>query len=196
MPGQRKILDMSNIRTVIRAFFGLYRRDISFPRRHFGTLAGNGGYEVSLIAKSAVPEAGNFKKKTPIKQFRLLRPPRLPEALTKNLQLEWKPIFAMMEEAPDLMIPAGMSPLSPEFIQESFDKGTAYLKSRASYIWALRKSKIEAWSIGEWSKHVKYSAIMKNGIESDKAKLPAATRYNEAHRRPRKRRRKTVVQSN
>jgi hypothetical protein len=135
-------------------------------------------------------------KKTPIKPFRLLKPHRLPEALRKKFQLEWKPIFAMMEEAPGLMIPAGMSPLSPEFIQESFDKGTAYLKSRASYIWALRKSKIEAWSIGEWSKHVKYSAIMKNGMESDKAKLPAATRYNEAHRRPRKRRRKTVVQGN
>jgi hypothetical protein len=28
-------------------------------------------------------------------------------------------------------------------------------------------------------------SIMKNGTEDDKAKLPAATRYNEAHRRRR-----------
>jgi hypothetical protein len=75
---------------------------------------------------------------------------------------------------------------SAEFIRESFDKGTAYLKSRASDIWTLKKSKVEAWSIGEWSKHVKYLAILKNGVESDKEKLPAATRYSETHRRPRK----------
>jgi hypothetical protein len=66
-----------------------------------------------------------------------------------------------------------MSPLSPEFIRESFDEGMT-----ASYIWALRKSKIEAWSIGEWSKHVKYLAIMNNGMESDKAKLQVVTRYS------------------
>jgi hypothetical protein len=84
-----------------------------------------------------------------------------------------------------------MSPLSPEFIRESFDKGMT-----ANYIWALRKSKIEDWSIGEWSKHVKYSAIMNNGMESDKAKLPVVTRYSEAHRQPRKRRCKPVVESN
>jgi hypothetical protein len=176
----------------------MYLRDISFPRKPFRTLIENGGYEGGWPnLEICCSRSGQLTvNKTPIKPFRLLKPHRLPEALRKKFQLEWKPIFAMMEEAPDLMIPAGMSPLSPEFIQESFDKGTAYLKSRASYIWALRKSKIEAWSIGEWSKHVKYSAIMKNGMESDKAKLPAATRYNEAHRRPRKRRRKTVVQGN
>ena len=49
------------------------------------------------------------------------------------------------------------------------------MKTIASYIWALKNSKIEAWSIGEWSKHVKYSAIMKNGMESDKVKLPVVT---------------------
>ena len=49
------------------------------------------------------------------------------------------------------------------------------MKTIASYIWALKNSKIEAWSIGEWSKHVKYSAVMKNGTESDKVKLPVAT---------------------
>ena len=78
-------------------------------------------------------------------------------------------------EAPNLTIPVDTSRLSPEFIKESFDKGLAYLKTIASYIWALKNSKIEAWSIGEWSKHVKYSAIMKNGMESDKVKLPVAT---------------------
>jgi hypothetical protein len=63
-----------------------------------------------------------------------------------------------------MAIPVGTSLLSPELIRESFNKGTTYLKSRASYIWALRKSKIEAWSIDEWSKHVKYSTIsMENG---------------------------------
>jgi hypothetical protein len=94
-----------------------------------------------------------------------------------------------MEEAPDLTIPTDMTMLSPDFIQDSFNKGTAHLKSRASYIWSLRNSKIEAWSLGEWSKHVKYSSIKKNGTTSDKEKLPAATRHNEPHTHPRKRRR-------
>jgi hypothetical protein len=101
------------------------------------------------------PRSGQLKI-TPIKPFRLLKPNRLPVALKKKFELEWKPIFAMMEEAPDLTIPAGISMLSPEFIQESFIKGTAYLKSRASYIWALKKSKVDAWSIGEWCKHIKH----------------------------------------
>jgi hypothetical protein len=141
------------------------------------------------------PRSGQLKK-TPVKPFRLLKPNHLPEALKNKFLLEWKPIFAMMGEAPNLTIPVGTSPLDPEFIQESFEKGTAYLKTRASYIWALKKSKIEAWSIGEWSKHVKYSAIMKNGTESDKVRLPVATWHNAAHIRPRKRRRKTAVQNN
>jgi hypothetical protein len=64
------------------------------------------------------------RKKTPISPSEAQPSPR---AFGKKFQLEWKPIFAMMEEAPDLMIPAGMSPLSPDFIRESFDKGTAYL---------------------------------------------------------------------
>jgi hypothetical protein len=85
------------------------------------------------------PRSGQVKK-TPIKPFHLLKPSRLPGPLKKKFQLEWKPIFAMMEETPDLMIPSGSSPLSPEFIRESFDKGTAYLKSRASYIWTLKKN--------------------------------------------------------
>jgi hypothetical protein len=66
----------------------MYMRDINFPRRPLGTLVGNGGYEVSLISESATREADNLKK-TPIKPF--------------------------MEEAPDLTIPAGTRPRSPEF---------------------------------------------------------------------------------
>ena len=87
-----------------------------------------------------------------------------------------------VEEAPDLTIPTDTRMLSPEFIRESFNKGTAHLKSRASYIWSLRNSKIEAWSLGEWSKHVKYSSIKTNGLQ-------AATRYHEPHTKPRKRHR-------
>jgi hypothetical protein len=56
----------------------------------------------------------------------------LSEALKKKFLLEWKPVFAMMGEAPNLTIPEGTSPLDPKFIQESFDKGTEYLKTRAS----------------------------------------------------------------
>jgi hypothetical protein len=92
-----------------------------------------------------------------------------------------------MEEAPDLTIPTDMSIITPEFIQESFNKGTAHLKSRASYIWSLTNSNIEAWSLGEWSKHVKFSSIKKNGTANDKERLPAPTRYNEPHSNARKR---------
>ena len=145
----------------------------------------NTGWELWLLDQPYLemhyPKTGELKK-TPIKPFCLLMPTRLPGALKKTFELEWKPIFSIMEEAPDLKIPAAaMNLLTPAFIQESFDKGTAHLKSRASYIWALKTSKIKSWSIGEWCKHVKYSAIIKNGTDSDKAKLPVVSRYNQAH---------------
>jgi hypothetical protein len=53
-------------------------------------------------------------------------------------------------------------------------------------MWDMRKLKIEAWSIFEWSKYVNYLAIMKDGLESDKVKLPEVKQHNGAHRRPRK----------
>lgn len=54
-------LEQYTVCTVIRACFRMYLRDISFPRKPFRTLVGNGGYEVGLISKSAVPEAGNLR---------------------------------------------------------------------------------------------------------------------------------------
>ena len=124
----------------VQITFSLVPEGYQFPKKALWDT----GWELWLRGQPNLeiccPRSGQVKK-TPIKPFHLLKPSRLPGPLKKKFQLEWKPIFAMMEETPDLMIPSGSSPLSPEFIRESFDKGTAYLKSRASYIWTLKKIK-------------------------------------------------------
>jgi hypothetical protein len=54
----------------------------------------------------------------------------------------------------------------------TFNKATAYLRKRASYIWNRKQSKPEAWAISTWSKQILTSSIEnKKGTDADKAAL-------------------------
>ena len=55
------------------------------------------------------------------------------------------------------------------------------MKQCASYIWKLEKRKPESWTISNWSKHLLWSAIEKDGTEADKAALPCAGKRNRSH---------------
>jgi hypothetical protein len=111
----------------------------------------------------------------------------LQHSLANKLKLEWRPIMMMMESAPGLVIPEDASEINAAFLADSYKRGLEHVKTRASYIWSLQKSNINNWSIGEWCKHIKHSHILKHGSDEDKAHLPPATRYNQRHSHPRKR---------
>ena len=54
----------------------------------------------------------------------------------------------------------------------TFNKATAYLRKRASYIWNRKRSpKPEAWAISTWSKQILRPSIEKKGTDADKAAL-------------------------
>jgi hypothetical protein len=55
----------------------------------------------------------------------------LPLEAQKRFQLHWKPIFSLMEGAPDLEMTAEMS---SDAISLSSSAGKEYLKTRVSYV--------------------------------------------------------------
>ena len=57
-----------------------------------------------------------------VRPFRLLDPPSLSpdKKLLDRLKLEWRPIFQMMEQAPDMEIPTGSHNVTPELLSNHF----------------------------------------------------------------------------
>ena len=125
-----------------------------------------------------------------VRPFRLLDPPSLSpdKKLRDRLKLEWRPIFQMMEQAPDMEIPTGSHNVTPEFVEQSFLQGTYYLKARAGYVWE-HSTRPEVLTISSWSKHVQRSNIEKFGNDNDRANLPPPDRHNAPHSNKRQRRR-------
>jgi hypothetical protein len=127
----------------------------------------------------------------PIRPFRSLDPKLLPGKLKIIYTVNWRPIFKMMEEAPDLNIPSDPAAITAAMIQETLKKAKAHVKTRASYVFHKKRSRPEKWKVGTWSKYVSNSEILKNGTEQDKAQLPAPTRRNKP-RQQTSRKRKTI----
>jgi hypothetical protein len=120
--------------------------------------------------------ANNVRVQAPVRPFRILKPAMLPLEARKRFQLHWKPIFSLMEGAPDLEITPEMS---SDAISLSFSAGKEYLKTRVSYIFDNQRSKPDNWGIATWSRKVARSSILKHGNVSDKDHLPEPTRYNK-----------------
>ena len=121
----------------------------------------------------------------PVRPVRKMRPPFLPSMKLKNdLKTQWTPVFSMMEKGiADMGVPQNSyGPWSsPARVTELYSMGVEYLKSRASYIWLMPKSRPESWAISQWSKKLSRSEIEKNGNASDLEKLPAPKKSNRAH---------------
>ena len=113
----------------------------------------------------------------PIRPFRKFSPDMLPKDIKQKLRLHWFPIYKMMESAPDLRIRDGDS-IDATYLDQSFQLGKEYLKTRVSYIFDNANMNQNQWSVGTWSKKVARSSIMKYGSDSDKANLPAGSSRN------------------
>jgi hypothetical protein len=120
-----------------------------------------------------------------IKAFRNFLPARLPRKLAEVYKLHWRPLFAMMEkgvgEIPEL--------LTAEIVNNLYDLGSEYLKSRASYVFQNVKLRHNDWVVATWAKYLSRSVIMKKGTDNDKQHLPVATYLNRPRAAGLKRRR-------
>jgi hypothetical protein len=130
--------------------------------------------------------ANDIRVQAPVRPFRILKPTMLPPEARKKFQLHWKPIFSLMEGAPDLELSPVMD---TDSISLSFSVGKQYLKTRVSYAFDSERATPDQWEISTWSKKVARSSILKHGTVSDKANLPVATRHNQPRqqRQPRQR---------
>ena len=71
-----------------------------------------------------------------------------------------------------IQLPLNTESLDASAINDLFDAGTQYLKTRAAYVFENRRMNHETWTISTWAKHVKRSHILKYGTKQDKANLP------------------------
>lgn len=134
-----------------------------------------------------------------MRPYRLMDPKNLPPKLRTVLKRSWRPIFQLMEEAPQVSIPRDPSSLDAPKIKQLYDGGTQHLKSKVSYIWPdggdeneEHNTRREKWSVATWSSKISRSQVVKHGSQANQSHLAAATRHNELHsHRPRKKRKVT-----
>ena len=78
-------------------------------------------------------------------------------------------------------IPTNQREITEEFLESSYELGTDYLRSCASYIFKVPPAIVADYTVGTWSKKVKRSFIKKFGTQEDIARLPPATARNRSH---------------
>jgi hypothetical protein len=136
-------------------------------------LVGLPGYEVV--------KADRLRVGAPVRPFRKFRSDTVPKAMYKKWLSYWKPVLSLMEEAPSMgQLRENPAAIDAQYLQETLEKGKAFLRTRVSYIFAKPKAKPGTWDISTWSKHVQRSSILKNGTPEDIAHLPPAGRYNSS----------------
>jgi len=96
----------------------------------------------------------------PIRPFRKLNPAFLPAKVKQTFTLHWKPIFELLEKAPDLTIVENPEDLDAAVIDESFAKAKEYLKTRVQYVFQKQRSHPDSWEISTWAKYVSKSFIL------------------------------------
>ena len=121
--------------------------------------------------------------KTPIKPFRSLKVTRLPKKLASWMSNNYLPFTRMMEKAPDLVIDSALDITTDEFVNTSFDKGIAFVKSRVEYLFT--NSKWRNYSISTICDKLKHGTIMKYGTNADKRRSEENITYHNRRRRRR-----------
>ena len=86
-----------------------------------------------LLGNETVNDNGN-RQQAPIHPIRKLKLDMLPAKVKKKFQLQWRPMFSMMEQAPSREIRE--TGIDAEYIRASYDAGKEYLKTRVSHVFA------------------------------------------------------------
>jgi hypothetical protein len=111
-----------------------------------------------------------------IKPFRKFQPARLPKRVSDVYKLHWRPVFAMMEEG------IGQIPenLTPEIVDDLYERGTEYLQTRVSYVFTNNRLHHNTWVVATWAKYLSRSVILQKGNAADKSNLPAMKLSNRS----------------
>jgi hypothetical protein len=111
-----------------------------------------------------------------IKPFRKFLPARLPKRVSDVYKLHWRPVFAMMEEG------IGQIPenLTPEIVDDLYERGTGYLQTRVSYVFENERLHHNTWVVATWAKYLSRSVILQKGSDADKRNLPAMNLSNRS----------------
>ena len=113
-------------------------------------------------------ENGVIEQST-IKPFRKFVPARLPTKIADAYKIHWKPLFSMMEAGIGEIPPN----LTPEIVNDLYDRGTENLQTRVSYIFANEKLHHNGWVVATWARYISRSVILKKGSDDDKRNLPS-----------------------
>jgi hypothetical protein len=72
----------------------------------------------------------------------------LPKKTKTKWELHWKPIFQMMELAPDTgAIRKNPASIDSEYLRQTLEKGKVYLKTRLRSVFSKPRAKPENWEI-------------------------------------------------
>ena len=91
-----------------------------------------------------------------LKPFRKIKGIDLRADTRSVFDLEWKPIFNKMMEAPDNIVP---HEITEEYVLSSYTRGTLFLKENYSYIFTRSSDVLSKYTIGTWSKKIKPSEV-------------------------------------
>ena len=116
----------------------------------------------------------------PIRPFHLLKASMLPKKIKLEFTINWSPIFQVIEE--HVKHEGNIAPPTAEQHEEIYKMALSYLRERISYVFKKKtRKRPEDWLVSYWSKHVKLFIIMAEGTNSDKAKVPQGTQFNNMH---------------
>ena len=68
--------------------------------------------------------------------------------------------------------------LTPEIVNDLYERGTEYLKTRVSYVFNNGRLHHNDWVVATWATYLSRSVILKKGSEEDKRNLPAGNLSN------------------
>jgi len=133
------------------------------------------------------------KMAAPIRPFRLLKSTFLPKSVKQKLEVAWRPIFKLMEQAPGVNLPDGSTNLTADEFDHLYETCFEYVKTqRLAYVYSNPNMKPPTWSLSTWSKWAQPSMVRQHGLESDKMNLPPETRFNRSRTQRRKRQRQPM----
>ena len=127
---------------------------------------------------------------TPILPFQYWNSSNVPKKVWDKFKTGWKRILDCMMKADGLgntlieAIKEKDGGIPSDMVDEYYQKGVRHVLNKFEYI---KQKRHVMWTITTWSVRIMRSEVMKYGTDSDKARLPMPTRYNNKHRGTKKR---------
>ena len=132
--GEEELVVVNNNQTIRHRLYAYDGRfwhvpnDFEFPLGvHLDT-----GWRLWICGRPSneIIDANDIRVQAPVRPFHILKPAMLPPDARKKFQLNWRPIFSLMEGVPDMEI---LPAMGTDSILFSFSIGKEYLTARVSH---------------------------------------------------------------